>query len=72
MKSAVVYVGVGNDGKVYPTVAIGTQVWMAANLAETKYRNGDTIPTVTDNTTWAGLTTGAKCAYNNDESNVME
>lgn len=62
----------GNDGKVYRTICIGTQEWLADNLAETKYRNGDTIPTVTDNTTWAGLTTGAKCAYNNDESNVME
>lgn len=62
----------GNDGKVYRTICIGTQEWLADNLAETKYRNGDTIPTVTDGTTWIGLTTGAKCAYNNDESNVME
>lgn len=61
---------IGNDGKSYQTVKIGTQVWLAENLAETKYRNGDTIPTVTDNTTWAGLTTGAKCAYDNTESYV--
>jgi len=60
----------GNDGKVYPTVKIGDQVWMAANSAETQYRNGNTIPTVTDNTTWVGLTTGAKCAYDNIESYV--
>lgn len=60
----------GNDGKVYPTICIGTQEWVAANLAETLYRNGDPIPTVEDNTTWAGLTTGAKCAYNNDYTNV--
>jgi hypothetical protein len=62
---------VGNDGQKYLTVKIGTQVWMAENLAETKYRNGDAIPNVTDNTAWAALTTGARCAYGNNESNVF-
>ena len=62
---------IGNDGKVYRTVKIGTQVWLADNLCETKYRNGDTIPEVTDNAAWAALTTGALCAYNNDWSNVL-
>lgn len=61
----------GNDGKVYRCTKIGTQVWLADNLAETKYRNGDTIPEVTDNSAWAALTTGALCAYNNDWSNVL-
>jgi uncharacterized protein (TIGR02145 family) len=60
----------GNDGKIYGTICIGTQEWLADNLAETKYRNLDSIPTVTDNGTWIGLTTGAKCAYYNDENNV--
>ena len=60
---------IGNDGKVYRVITIGTQTWLADNLAETLYRNGDTIPVVTDNTTWAGLTTGARCVYDNDESN---
>ena len=59
----------GNDGKVYRVVTIGTQTWLADNLAETKFRNGDTISEVTDNATWAALTTGARCVYNNDESN---
>ena len=62
---------IGNDGKVYRTVKIGTQVWLADNLAETKYRNGDTIPEVTENSAWAALSTGALCAYNNDWSNVL-
>lgn len=61
----------GNDGKVYRTICIGTQEWLADNLAETKYRNGDDIPTITDKSEWVALTTGAKCAYNNDESNVL-
>lgn len=62
---------IGNDGKIYRTICIGTQEWLADNLAETKYRNGDNIPTITDNSEWAALITGAKCAFNNDESNVL-
>jgi len=61
---------VGNDGKSYQTVKIGNQVWLAENLAETKYRDGSFISIVEDNTVWAGLTTGAMCAYNNDLDNV--
>ena len=56
------------DGNVYHTVTIGTQVWMVENLKTTKYRNGYPIPNVTNNTEWAGLTTGAYCNYNNDEN----
>jgi len=54
------------DGNSYRTIQIGTQNWMAENLRVTHYRNGDLIPNVTDNTQWAGLTTGAYCWYNND------
>lgn len=61
----------GNDGKIYRTICIGSQEWVADNLAETLYRDGSSIPTVTNTTTWAGLTTGARCAFNNDESNVL-
>lgn len=56
------------DGNAYPTFMIGTQEWMGENLRVTHYRNGDAIPNVTDNTTWAGLTSGAHCWYNNDPS----
>ncbi len=62
---------VGNDGKIYRTVCIGTQEWLADNLAETKFRNGDLISEVTDNEAWTALTTPAMCAYNNDWSNVL-
>ena len=61
---------IGNDGKAYRTICIGTQEWLADNLAETKYRNGDIIPEVTDNAAWAALTTGALCAYDNNWENV--
>ena len=57
----------GNDGKVYDCIKIGDQVWLASNLAETKYRNGDLIPEVTDNAAWAALTTAGMCYYNNVE-----
>ncbi|KAA3617097.1 MAG: hypothetical protein D8M58_04125 [Calditrichaeota bacterium] len=58
------------DGNVYKTVKIGDQWWMAENLKVTHYRNGDAIPNVTDNTEWTNLTTGANCAYNNDNGNI--
>ncbi len=54
------------EGNVYKTVAIGTQIWMAENLKTTKYRNGVSIPLVTTNASWAALTSGAYCLYNND------
>lgn len=62
---------VGNDGQIYPTVCINGVEWTTKNLAETKYRNGDDIPEVTDDTTWNSLTTGARCSYNNDEANAF-
>ena len=43
--------------------------WIGKNLEVSTYRNGDTIPQVTDPTAWALLTTGAWCYYNNDPAN---
>jgi len=63
---------IGNDLKTYSTICIGSQEWLSESLCETKYRNGDDIPEVTDNATWAALTTGALCAYDNDWNNVMD
>lgn len=57
------------DGNTYNTVTIGTQVWMAENLKTTKYRDGTSIPNITDDAAWLALTTGAYCCYNNDISN---
>ena len=57
------------DLNIYNTVQIGTQVWMSENLKTTRYRNGGSIPNVTDNATWGNLTTGAWSYYNNADSN---
>jgi len=54
------------QGNVYNTVKIGDQCWLKENLRSTKYNDGTNIPNVTDNSTWANLTTPAYCWYNND------
>jgi uncharacterized protein (TIGR02145 family) len=54
------------DGNTYDAVVIGEQSWTVENLYTTKYQNGTSIPNVTNNSTWGGLTTGAYCYYNND------
>jgi uncharacterized protein (TIGR02145 family) len=42
--------------------------WATRNLTASSYRNGDLIPEVTDRATWASLTSGAWCWYNNDSA----
>ena len=67
----------GNDLKIYRCTKINDRIYVADNLCETKFRNGDWIPgfdggvyTPFSNAAWAALTTGALCAYNNDWDNV--
>lgn len=55
------------DGNVYTTVTIGKQVWLKQSLKTTKYKNGDPIPVVSDNTAYSALTTGA---VNNPENDA--
>src|SRR5690606_15641997 len=47
-------------------ITIGTQEWMTQNLRTTKYKNGDALPNVTNNTDWGNLGSGAYCWYNNN------
>jgi uncharacterized protein (TIGR02145 family) len=54
---------------VQANVIIGTQTWQKCNLNVETYRDGTTIPQVTDPTAWANLTTGAWCYNNNDSAN---
>jgi uncharacterized protein (TIGR02145 family) len=57
------------DGNTYNTVTIGTQVWMAENLATTLFNNSNPIANITDNTAWivdSVAMTPAYCWYNNN------
>jgi len=54
------------EGNEYHTIVVGTQTWMVENLRVTKFRNGEIIPIVTDNTKWLKLKTAALCTYNNN------
>ena len=53
------------DGNSYKTIKIGNQWWMAENLKVTKFRNGNTIPNVTDDSLWQN-NSAACCLYQND------
>jgi hypothetical protein len=54
---------------VIKEVLIGNQIWTSTNLEVITYRNGETIPQVQDANTWANLTTGAWCYYENNTAN---
>jgi uncharacterized protein (TIGR02145 family) len=58
------------EGNKYKTIKIGNQIWMAENLNTTKYRNGDPIQNVTNNSDWGNLTSGAYCDFNNTINDV--
>lgn len=45
---------------------VAIQDWMPNNLDVSTYRDGTPIPEVKDKNTWAALTEGAWCYYNND------
>jgi uncharacterized protein (TIGR02145 family) len=57
------------EGNVYKTIEIGSQVWMAENLNTRIYRNGDTIATNFSNTDWDNTTYGAWAFHSNDTGN---
>lgn len=56
------------DGNVYRTLKIGDQVWMAANLRTTKYRNEDPVATGLDDSEWGSTTDGAYAMYDDDSA----
>lgn len=67
----------GNNGNKYDLTKIDNRIWLADNLAETKYRNGDWIKgfdggvyTPISNATWAAATTAMCCVYDDDLTNM--
>lgn len=57
------YSYIGNDGKIYKTTKIGTQIWLAQDLLETKFNDLSNIPEVSSNGAWSELTTSARSTY---------
>jgi uncharacterized protein (TIGR02145 family) len=53
------------EGNVYKTIQIDTQTWMAENLRTTKFKDGISIPLISDSIEWEYLTTPAYCWYKN-------
>ncbi len=54
------------DGNEYHSVSIGNQVWLVENLKVSHFRNGEAIPNITGNSSWANLKIAAYCGYLND------
>jgi hypothetical protein len=50
-------------------IKIGNQIWMIQNLNVDTFRNGDTIPEVSDPIKWAKLLTPAWCYLENKKEN---
>jgi len=57
------------QGHVYPTVGIGSQVWMAANLKATRFNDSTEIAYVDEDGDWMDLISPAYCYYGNLEGN---
>jgi uncharacterized protein (TIGR02145 family) len=63
---------IDKDNNTYHIVDIGDQVWMEENLKTTKYRDGLSIPLVTDNAQWSALNSAAYSWYDNNEASFKD
>ena len=63
------------DGRVYKTVKIGNQTWMAENLDVDKFQNGDPIPEAKTEEEWVNAGKNkmpAWCYFNNDPTRRLK
>ena len=63
------------DGKIYKTVAIGAQIWMAENLNVDRFQNGDLIPEVKSDEEWINAGNNGQpawCYICNNNSNGIK
>jgi uncharacterized protein (TIGR02145 family) len=58
------------QGNTYETITIGKQTWMNENLRTTAYKNGQSIPNITDGTEWSLNRSAALAFYDNNASNA--
>jgi uncharacterized protein (TIGR02145 family) len=56
------------DGNLYRIITIGAQTWMTENLRVSRYRNGDPILPLENESAWHELTEGAWCVFENDSA----
>ena len=54
----------------YSTVQIGDQCWLAENLRNAHYANGDVIPGQSSSAEWSSTTEGAQAVYDNETDNM--
>jgi uncharacterized protein (TIGR02145 family) len=57
------------SGINFPIIKLCNDTWMLKNLTVRNFRNGDTIPVVTNPAIWSTLTTPAMCWANNNLNN---
>ena len=54
------------DDNAYPTLQIGDQCWLRENLRTSRYRNGEDIPVIEEDSLWLSTSAGAFSFYTND------
>ena len=52
-----------SEGNTYKTIQVGNKTVMAENLRATRFRNGDAIPLIINNSDWGACEKTKKCAY---------
>jgi len=63
---------IGNDEKIYKTIKIGNQEWLAEPFKESKYNDNSNIPELSNDLDWENDTEGGFCFYQNDSNNESD